>query len=51
METSCGTPEYAGWDLSLLFGLFYEAPEVLLGEEEYDKSVDLWAVGVITYIV
>jgi hypothetical protein len=26
------------------------APEVL-SEEEYDNSVDMWAVGVITYIM
>jgi len=38
LKTSCGTPEYA-------------APEVLTGTEEYDKSVDLWSVGVITYVL
>jgi len=36
--TSCGTPDYA-------------APEVLHGEHAYDKSVDLWSVGVITYVL
>jgi len=36
--TSCGTPDYA-------------APEVLTGEQSYEKSVDLWSVGVITYVL
>jgi len=38
LETSCGTPDYA-------------APEVLTGEHAYDKSVDLWSVGVVTYVL
>jgi len=38
LETSCGTPDYA-------------APEVLTGEQAYDKSVDLWSVGVVTYVL
>jgi len=38
LETSCGTPDYA-------------APEVLRMEGAYDKSVDLWSMGVITYVV
>jgi len=36
--TSCGTPDYA-------------APEVLTGDQAYDKSVDLWSIGVITYVL
>lgn len=38
LETHCGTPDYA-------------APEVLRMEGSYDKEVDLWSVGVITYVI
>eukprot|EP01121_Diplochlamys_sp_Union-15-3_P020598 TRINITY_DN8061_c0_g1_i1.p1 TRINITY_DN8061_c0_g1~~TRINITY_DN8061_c0_g1_i1.p1 ORF type:complete len:373 (+),score=90.70 TRINITY_DN8061_c0_g1_i1:3-1121(+) len=37
LMTSCGTPGYV-------------APEVLMSEK-YDKSVDMWGVGIITYIL
>lgn len=37
LTTSCGTPGYV-------------APEVLLSEV-YDESVDMWGIGIITYIL
>lgn len=38
LETSCGTPDYA-------------APEVLKMEGTYDEAVDMWSVGVVTYVL
>ena len=38
METQCGTPNYV-------------APEILKGDGDYSKAVDMWSMGVITYII
>eukprot|EP01105_Mastigella_eilhardi_P022488 TRINITY_DN5531_c0_g1_i2.p1 TRINITY_DN5531_c0_g1~~TRINITY_DN5531_c0_g1_i2.p1 ORF type:complete len:353 (+),score=121.94 TRINITY_DN5531_c0_g1_i2:91-1149(+) len=38
LKTSCGTPDYA-------------APEVLTNQGSYGMEVDMWSVGVITYVL
>ncbi|PRP84350.1 hypothetical protein PROFUN_07651 [Planoprotostelium fungivorum] len=38
LETSCGTPDYV-------------APEVITAEGTYNQSVDMWSIGVITYVL
>merc|ERR1712216_1113004 len=31
--------------------LWYRAPEILLGDEHYERSIDLWSVGCVLYKV
>ena len=62
LQTPCYTPYYVGklcWSIPIyhkideLFddvGTFFSAPEVL-GPEKYDKSCDIWSLGVIMYIL
>ena len=58
MKTACGTAEYVKIlyfrfkpeMMNYIVELRYVAPEVLL-RTPYTVSVDMWAVGVITYIL
>jgi len=38
LTSQCGSPTYV-------------APEVLMSKKPYDKQVDMWAVGVITFVI
>jgi serine/threonine protein kinase len=38
LKTHVGTPNYA-------------APEIVRGDDTYDKAVDMWSIGVITYVL
>ena len=30
-----------------VFSLWYSAPDILLGKEEYERSADIWSIGFI----
>lgn len=52
-STFCGTPNYIGKFIKFLFGvqkfqILFLAPEILRGED-YNCSVDYWALGVLLY--
>ena len=38
LTSQCGSPTYV-------------APEVLMSKKPYDKAVDMWAVGVVTFVI
>ncbi len=42
-----GEPMEAGAMTTLVVTLWYRAPELLLGADEYDTAIDMWSVGCI----
>lgn len=53
MHTACGTPFYVGMQLLCDVGSCLLAPDILLATDEsgYGPNVDMWAVGVLLYIL
>jgi serine/threonine protein kinase len=49
LKTACGTPDYVG-KFSFLNVLLFRAPEIIACGP-YTNSVDIWSVGIITYIL
>lgn len=54
LQTPCYTPYYVGQFVFYVFkknsNSIFSAPEVL-GSDKYDKSCDIWSLGVIMYIL
>lgn len=63
LKTACGTPDYVGtctstpflcvlYNVSSFHSCFFlcKAPEILMCKP-YSNSVDIWSVGIITYIL